>query len=175
MLDKLQLSTNPIHRAEGEDLNLSDLTPVVNGTFLPGNGWQEVMLQKPAAGRFVCIEALDALNGSDVASIAEFYVLGADGKRISREPWKVTYADSEDVKGGNHLADKIFDLQESTYWSSVPGNEFPHHVVIDLGESQDISGFQFLPRMEQEVPGAIGNFRVYIMDDPHVTIKNSAE
>lgn len=175
VLDKLQLTNNPVHRAEGEILNLADLSPVASGTFLPGNGWQEIMLHKSAKGRYICIEALDALNGGDVASIAEFYVLGADGKRLSREPWTVRYADSEDVKSGNHLADKIFDLQESTYWSSAPGNIFPHRVVIDLGESHDVTGFQFLPRMEQEVPGAIGNFRVFVMDEPHVIIKTHFE
>ena len=175
VLDKLQLTNSPVHRAEGESLDLNSLTPVASGTFRPSNGWQEVMLQEPARGRFIGIEALDALNGGDVASIAEFYVLGPDGKRLSREPWTVRYADSEDIKNGNHLADKIFDLQESTYWSTVKGNPFPHQVVIDLGGTHDVTGFQFLPRMEQDTPGAIGKFRVYVMDEPNVISGTTAK
>ncbi len=76
------------------------------------------------------------------------------------------YADSEDVKTGNRSADKSFDLQESTYWSTEAGKPFPHAIVIDLGSSKKVSGIQYLPRMESEVPGAIKNFKVYISKEP---------
>lgn len=118
----------------------------------------------PKRGRYVCIEAIDALDSGDIASIAEFYVLGKNGERLSREPWTVIYADSEETGKGNHSADKIFDLQESTYWSSEAGNKYPHHIVIDLGSVQDISGIQYLPRMENNVPGGIKNFKFYIKE-----------
>ncbi len=48
----------------------------------------------------------------------EFYknmkFLNEKGERLSRKPWIVKYADSEDVSRVNCSADKIFDLQEST-------------------------------------------------------------
>ena len=44
----------------------------------------------------------------------EVYILGSDGKSVSRESWKVIYADSEETEKGNYTADKVFDLQEST-------------------------------------------------------------
>ena len=53
------------------------------------------------------------------------YVLDDKGERLSREPWIVNYADSEDVARMNRSGDKTFDLQESTYWSTVPGIPFP--------------------------------------------------
>ena len=49
----------------------------------------------------------------------EVYILGSDGKPVSRESWKVIYADSEETEKGNYTADKVFDLQESTYWKTV--------------------------------------------------------
>ena len=99
VLDKLLHHKRPLHREEGEELDLTGLTPAVAGTFAPGNGWQEVRLDAPQRGRYVCLEFVDALDGKDVASMAEFYVVDADGNRLSREPWLVDYADSEDVAG----------------------------------------------------------------------------
>ena len=55
----------------------------------------------------------------------EWYMLNDKGQRISREPWTVAYADDEDISSGNKTADKIFDLQESTYWSTNKDVKFP--------------------------------------------------
>lgn len=162
ILDKLQLTNRLTHREEGENLDLSNEKPVVEGTFAPGNGWQEVKFPSPTTGRFVCIEMLNSINGDDNAAIAELYLLDNDGNRISREPWTVRYADSEEVKKGNYAADKIFDLQESTYWTTVKGVKFPHSIVIDLGSEKTLSGLQYLPRMEAEVPGAIKDYKIYV-------------
>ena len=64
----------------------------------------------PARGRNLVIEVLDGFGGDDVTSIAELYLLDGDGKRISREGWKVMYADSEDA-AANRTGEKTFDLQ----------------------------------------------------------------
>ena len=162
-LDQLLVKKRVTHREPGQSLDLSGETPVLEGSFKPGNGWQETRFA-PLKGRYVCIEALDALDGGDVAAIAEMYLLDDKGERLSREPWTVMYADSEDMDGVNRSADKAFDLQESTYWQTVSGTPFPHAVVIDLGASHNISGFQYLPRMETGVPGGIKDFRIYVKD-----------
>lgn len=163
-LDKLLNQKRLVHRNEGEVLDLSLETPVLSATFKPGNGWQEFRLDSPRRGRYICIEAINGYGNDNVSSIAEFYVLDDKGERISREPWTVMYADSEEVRDGNHSADKIFDLQESTYWSTEPGTSYPHHIVIDLGNVRNIGGIQYLPRMESEVPGAVRDFRFYIKE-----------
>ena len=166
VLDRLSLASPQLHRGEGDTLNLASFTPVLAGTFRPGNGWQEVRLDAPVRGRYVCIEALDAIDGKDVAAIAELYLLDENGERLSREPWTAVYADSEDVADGNRSADKVFDLQESTSWTTVAGVPFPHAIVIDLGGERNISGLQYLPRMESDAPGAIRNFRLYVSPVP---------
>ncbi len=165
VLDRLMYNKGLAHSNECESLDLLAEAPVAEGMFRPGNGWQEVLLETPRKGRYLCIEALDALDGGDIASIAEFYVLDRNGERLSREPWTVAYADSEEVVRGNHSADKLFDLQESTYWSTAPGVGYPHAVVIDLAAPHGISGIQYLPRMESEVPGGIGRYRIYLLDE----------
>lgn len=162
LLDQLQVQKPLTHRREGERLELSSERPAFSGSFKPGNGWQEVIFDKPATGRYVCIEALNSQDGKPLACIAEMYLLDKNGDRLSREPWTVSYADSEDVSHVNRSADKTFDLQESTYWSTVEGSSYPHAIVIDLGATHTLTGFQCLPRMESEVPGSIKDFRIYV-------------
>ncbi len=165
-LDKLQVKKPLTHRKAGESLNLSGEVPVLSASFPAGNGWKEVEFNAPAKGRYVCIVAENSHDGKDKAAIAELYLVNTDGERISREPWIVDYADSEDVEGVNRSADKIFDLQESTYWSTVRKTPFPHSVVIDLGSEQTLKAIQYLPRMESGAPGAIKDFKVYVSSVP---------
>ena len=119
-------------------------------------------LGAPAKGRYVAIEGLNAHDGKQLAAIAELYVLDAQGKRISREPWTIRYADSEDVAGGNYMADKVFDLQESTYWQTDRKASYPHVVVIDLGSEQTVTAVEYLPRAEQGAPAGLKDYRIYV-------------
>lgn len=140
---------------------LSAMKPAANGAFAAGNGWQKKTFNQ-VSGRYIAIECIDAHDGGATAAIAELYVLDRKGRRLSREPWAAGYCDSEDAAGGNHTVDKVFDLQESTYWSTKPGDKYPHTLVIDLGSPQDITGIEYLPRAEEGVPGSVKNFRVYV-------------
>jgi len=164
VIDRLNLPA-AIHRVAGQSLDLSKVTPVASGCFEPGGGWKTVTLSTPARGRYLCIEGIDAADDSDLAAIAEIHVTSPGGEKLSRETWKVIYADSEDAST-NRLADKAFDLQESTYWSTEAGAAYPHAVVIDLGGAQEIGGIECLPRMEPGTPGAIGRYRIYISPTP---------
>lgn len=166
LLDQLLVPKPLVHRAEGETLDLSGNTPALTAEFAPGNGWQEIQLTAPAKGRYVAIEALDAHDGGDRAAIAELYLLNENGERLSREPWTVDYADSEDVEKQNRSGDKVFDLQESTYWRTVKGTPFPHAIVIDLGSEHTLTALQYLPRMEADAPNSIRHFKVYVSDTP---------
>ena len=162
IIDKLNLDRPQTHRLEGQTLDLSGEKPVLEGEFKPGNGWQEVKFPQPVSGRYVCIEALNSHNNREYCCIAEWYMLGADGTRLSREPWQVAYCDDEDIESGNKTADKIFDLQESTYWSTNRGVQFPHYLIIDLGQDQTFTGFQYLPRVEAGAPESIRQYRIYV-------------
>ena len=173
VLDRLSIAEPVTHRAEGEALDLNDESPVIAGEFNPGNGWQEIRFATPATGRYICIEGISAIDGKELASIAELYLIDNNGRRLSRENWTVMYADSEDVKTVNRAGDKVFDLQESTYWQTVPGDAFPHALIIDLGNEYSISGLQILPRMESGAPGAIKEFKVYLKSSPfNVNVQN---
>jgi len=165
IIDKLNLAGPQTHRLEGQNLDLSGEKPVMTGQLKKGNGWQEVKFDKPVSGRYFCIEALNSHWDREYCCIAELYLLDANGKRLSREPWSIAYADDEDVKSGNKNGDKIFDLQESTYWSTNQGVQFPHSIIVDMNQDQTISGFQILPRMEDGAPESIKDYKIYIKSD----------
>ena len=166
VIDKLKNAEPPIHRKDGENLSLAGEKPVKTGAFAAGNGWQEVKFDQPVAGRYVCLEALNAHDGKEQACIAELYILDENGERLSREPWKVFYADSEEINKGNCAGDKVYDLQESTFWSTVKGVNFPHTIVIDLGKVHTLTALQYLPRMESSVPGGIKDYKIYVKEQP---------
>ena len=165
IIDKLNLEGPQTHRAKGQNLDLSSEKPVKVGQFAKGNGWQEVKFDRPVTGRYICIEALNSHWDREYCCIAEWYMLDEQGQRLSREPWQIAYADDEDVSSGNKNADKIFDLQESTYWSTNKGVQFPHTVVIDMGQDKTMSGFQYLPRMEEGAPESIKDYRIYVKSE----------
>ena len=160
-LDKLQLEKSNKHNNIGDKPDLNSDTPAATGAFAAGNGWQKVNFAKQAKGRLLCIECLSAQDGKEMSAIAELYALDAQGKRLSREPWTTKYADSEN-ENGNHTGDKVYDLQESTYWQTSKGAGFPHLLVIDLGSEQTVSGIEYLPRAEQGAPGSVKNYRIYV-------------
>ena len=160
-LNKLQLEKSNKHNNIGDKPDLNSATPVVAGAFKAGNGWQTIQFGKTVKGRYLAIECLSTQKDNDRVAIAELYLQGLDGKRISREPWKTKYANSED-EAGNHLGDKVFDLQESTYWQTEKGASAPHLLVIDLGSEQTVRGLEYLPRAEQGAPGSVKNFKIYL-------------
>ena len=160
-LNKLQLEKSNKHNNIGDKPDLNSATPVAAGAFKAGNGWQTIKFDAPQKGRFLAIECLSTQKDGDRVAIAELYLQGADGKRLSREPWVAKYADSEE-ENGNHTLDKVYDLQESTYWQTVRGASLPHLLVIDLGSVQTVTALEYLPRAEQGAPGSAKNYKVYL-------------
>ena len=159
-LDKLQLEKSAKHNNIGDKPDLNSATPIAKGETKPGNGWQTIGFNAAATGRYVAIECPSTHDGKPVA-IAELYLQGADGKRLSRDGWDVKYADSENLQG-NHTGDKAFDLQESTYWQTEREASSPHLLVIDMGTEQTVKALEYLPRMEQGAPGSVKEYKVYV-------------
>ena len=160
-LNKLQLEKSNKHNNIGDKPDLNSATPAATGAFNTGNGWQTVKFAAPQKGRYLAIECTSTHDGKSQVAIAELYLQGTDGKRISREPWTTKYANSEE-ENGNHTGDKVYDLQESTYWQTEKSAALPHLLVIDLGSEQTISALEYLPRAEQGAPGSVKNYKVYL-------------
>ena len=160
-VNKLQLEKSNKHNNIGDKPDLNSVTPAATGAFKAGNGWQTVKFSAPQKGRYLAIECLSTQDGKPQVAVAELYLQGTDGKRISREPWTTKYANSEE-ENGNHMGDKVFDLPESTYWQTEKSASMPHLLVIDLGSVQTISALEYCPRAEQGAPGSIKNYKIYM-------------
>ncbi len=158
-LDKLNLEKSNKHNEPGNRMDLNSDTPVLKGELKAGNGWQVLKLDKPVTGRYFAIQAESSQSGDSQIAIAEIYLQDADGNRIDRNNWQAYYADSEK---GNSTLDKMFDLQESTYWQTEKGASFPHLGIVDMGKEVTISAFEYLPRAEQGAPGSVKSFKLYI-------------
>jgi beta-galactosidase len=147
-------------------LNLDSAAPVHSGLFAPGADTQKIKFAAPAIGRFFCLESLNAHDGKPYAAVAELDLLGADGKPVSHDGWTIAYVDSEERQQEDGSAENAIDGQTANYWhtewnSAQPNH--PHQLVLDLGRSQTISGFRYVPR-QSEGAGRIKDYRVYVGD-----------
>ena len=150
-------------------MKLEDETPVKTGSFKPGQGWQTIHFDQVHNTRYFCLEALNSHGNDPYASIAELELLDENGEKLSRQHWKIVYADSEEADAANNIATNVYDLQEATIWHtsySIESDPHPHAIVIDLGENKKVSGFQYLPRMELNLPGMIKDYRIYLKETP---------
>lgn len=161
-LDKLQLEKSNLHNNPGDRPDLNSAKPVATGEFTSAREWQTVKLGSVAKGRYIAIQCLGAHDGGDVVSMAEIYAQDANGNRIDRNSWAVKYADSENDAAGNHTGDKAFDLQESTYWSTVGGVSLPHLLVIDMGKVQNVGAIEYLPCTTQTSVSGIKGYQIYV-------------
>ena len=148
-----------------KSLNLNGVNAVNAGTLPATTGWKTITLEEPTEGRYFCFEALNAQNANDNStSIAEFEILGEDGKSVSSINWKVVFADSEETTKAANGADKLFDIQESIIWQTKIGDKanHPHQVVIDMGKDVKVTGFRILPRTDKSTKGMVKDYRFFL-------------
>ena len=149
-------------------LELDAANAVMTGQFQPGTEAQEVKFEQPAAGRYFCLETLSAFDGRAYAAVAELDLLDAAGQPLNRAGWRIAYADSEEHEREDGSAENALDGNPATYWHtqwSSGSPNHPHHLVLDLGRSQVVGGFRYLPRPGGEIVGGrIKDYRVYVGD-----------
>jgi beta-galactosidase len=113
------------------------------------------------------LEALSAFDGKPFAAVGELDLLDLKGNPISHNDWTVAYVDSEERVKEDGSAENAINGQTADYWhtewsAAQPG--YPHRLVLDLGQSQTISGFRYVPR-QSAGPGRIQDYRIYVGDD----------
>jgi beta-galactosidase len=149
-------------------LGLDGVQPAKEGEFAAGSGTQEIRFA-PIKGRFFCLESLNAFDGKPFAAVAELDLMGEDGKVLSHEGWTVAYVDSEERSAEDGTAENAIDGQTVNFWhtdwsGTKPG--YPHRLVLDLGRSQTLSGFRYVPRQgDGKAGGRIQGYRVFVGDN----------
>ncbi|WP_316793704.1 beta-galactosidase [Pedobacter frigoris] len=170
IIDKIKPDASLLSRKAGQELKLANEKPILTSSFDDAKGWKDVTFDVAYNGRYVCFEALSAQQANDITtSIAELQFVGVDGKPISTQKWKIIYADSEEITAANNAADRVYDNQESTMWSSqfVGGKtKHPHQIVIDFGQEVSIKGLRYLPRSDKSKNGMVKEYRIYLKATP---------
>jgi beta-galactosidase len=147
-------------------LQLDSATTVLVAQFASGSQMQEIKFESPANGRFFCLESLSAFDGKPFAAVAELDLLDPSGAPLNHEGWTIAYVDSEERDKEDGSAENAIDGQTADYWHTEWGAaqpNHPHQLVIDLGKSQAISGFRYVPR-QSAGGGRIKDYRVYVGD-----------
>lgn len=148
-------------------LRLAKATPVLTAQFTPGSQTQEIKFPAPAMGRYFCLESLSAFDHKAYAAIADLDLLDEFGKPYSHESWTIAYVDSEERQKEDGSAKNAIDGQTASYWHTQWGAaqpNHPHYLVIDLGKSETIFGFRYVPRQGKE-SGRIKDYRIYVGED----------
>ncbi|QEH38317.1 Beta-galactosidase precursor [Aquisphaera giovannonii] len=149
-------------------LALEHRKPAMEGRFPAGPERQDVHFPEPRAGRFFCIESIDAHDGKPFAAIAELVLLDPSGSPLNQEGWRIAHADSEETSREDGSAENAIDGQAASFWHTEWGDGqpgHPHRLVIDLGRRVAVAGFRYLPRPgDDRVGGRIKGYRVYVDD-----------
>lgn len=86
-------------------------------------------------------------------------------ERVARTNWKVIDYSSQQT--GNEASMAIDGNTGSiwhTRWSSPVGIA-PHHITVDMGAEQEVSGFLAMARLDNDVNGLIRQFILYVSSD----------
>ncbi len=75
--------------------------------------------------------------------------------------WKVVAVDSEEMAGENNGAANAIDGKSSTFWHTRWNEDLklPHAITIDLGKTNRIAGFTYLPRQDGNANGTVEKYR----------------
>ncbi|RYG78103.1 discoidin domain-containing protein, partial [bacterium] len=169
ILDEVFVDRSRLARRDGQQIDLSGLTPTLSIALSGGSAAQVVHLTAPVRTRYVALEVRSEERGGPYASLAELNATGPDGRDLDRKRWRVAYADSEEQDAENGEAANVLDNQPTTYWHTEYGAKtaaMPHLIVIDLGEEVALGSLRLLPRQDGGVNGRIRDLRVYTSPTP---------
>jgi hypothetical protein len=107
-----------------------------------------------------------AVNERDPQRFAQdLYTVVVDPK-VTHRLWKVVSCDSQELDEGPAV--NAIDGDSETYWHtrySPTEDPYPHEIVIDLGRTQTISGFRYMPRQDGGTNGRVKNYEFYVSQD----------
>jgi alpha-L-fucosidase len=78
--------------------------------------------------------------------------------------WRVVHADSDEPTADNH-ARMAIDDDPRTFWHTQwrqANPDYPHEIVIDLGESLELAGLAYLPRQDGADGGLVARYEFYL-------------
>jgi len=100
------------------------------------------------------------------ATLAEAIGEAVQDPRIEKKDWKLVKADSEQIDEGP--AANAIDGNPDTYWHTMydpTEPKPPHQIEVDLGKTETIDGFRYLPRQDGGINGRVKGYEFYVSQD----------
>ena len=129
-------------------------------------GSEEAGLVQLYQARYFKLVQSAEVNGNPWGSMAELNILNAAGTALPRTGWKAS-ADSAEIQGENGAAANAIDGNAATIWHTqwVAANPVPPHwFVVDMGSTQNVGGFKYLPRAGGG-NGTLATYNVFLSQD----------
>jgi len=91
--------------------------------------------------------------------------------------WKVVSVDSEETAGADNSAARAIDGDSSTIWHTRwnADQKQPHSISVDMGRTNRIAGFTYLPRQDGLLNGVVEKFRFETSEDGATWVTNIAD
>ncbi len=80
---------------------------------------------------------------------------------ICKEKWSVVLPDPT----ADHRGQVVVDANPRTIWRSKADAGLPQTVVVDLGETLELTGFTYLPTQQRYIDGTISHYSFYVSED----------
>jgi alpha-L-fucosidase len=91
--------------------------------------------------------------------------------------WKVVSVDSEETVGADNSAARAIDGDSSTIWHTRwnADQKQPHSITVDMGKTNWLGGFTYLPRQDGLLNGVVEKYRFETSADGVTWTTNIAE
>ncbi|HEU5396908.1 MAG TPA: discoidin domain-containing protein [Verrucomicrobiae bacterium] len=75
--------------------------------------------------------------------------------------WKIVAVDSEETAGADNSAARAIDGEATTFWHTRwnEDQKQPHFITVDMGRTNRIGGFTYLPRQDGVLNGVVEEYR----------------
>lgn len=130
------------------------------GAFPNTDAAQVVTLEKPACGTFFTFQILSTHDAKNIASIAEFDFLGADGNPLTSVDVQISGVDSEEEVRDDGIAENAIDGQVEAYWLSS-SRTLPHWIEFRVPDRTEIHGFRYTPRQGKGA-GKVKDWKLHV-------------
>ena len=172
----LQGLDQPILDVLGKDINFVEYfkeekkqTPIIeegdkllSATMEATSDWQTFEFDQ-STFRHCAIQVNSSYNDDKLSCLLEVDFIDAEGNVIPKSEWNIAYVTSEWSKNNIGVAQNIIDGDISSFWQTDSDNkvDYPHVIIVDLGEIYNVKAFKVKSRGGSYVSGQVKDFSLY--------------
>jgi dipeptidyl-peptidase-4 len=135
--------------ARGE-IESGSRTPVhIPAPLRPAADTQEIKFSAPATGKYFCLESLERAGRQALRRRGRTGFARQNGNAHQPQRLDDCLCGQRGTRGEDGTAENAIDGQTANYWHTEWKNaspDYPHRLILNLGQSQTISGFRYVPR-----------------------------